>query len=208
LSTEVWVSFVVASAVMLSIPGPTVLIVLSYSMALGGRASVPVVAGVALGHSTALVVSLLGLGALLATSAAMFTAVKLIGGVYLLYLGIRMLRAGIAVTEVAARTAPDSRWRLLLNTYLVTAFNPKSIVFFVAFFPQFVNYGGNVTQQLWILGATNVILAVAVVSAYSALAASASQLIASRRAQKRLNLAGGSLLSAAGVWALLARHST
>src|SRR5438128_10856161 len=93
---ELWLTFVAASAVLLIIPGPTILTVVSYSMAHGRRANVPLVAAVALGDSTALVVSLLGLGALLATSAFWFTAVKWAGGLYLVYLGVKRLRAGVS----------------------------------------------------------------------------------------------------------------
>ncbi len=203
---ELWLAFVAASAVMLIIPGPTILTVISYSMAHGRRANVPLVAAVALGDSTALVVSLLGLGALLATSAFWFTVVKWVGGLYLLYLGIRLLRAGITSTEVPAPTAPNSRWRLFANTYLVTALNPKGIVFFVAFLPQFLDPKGNVTQQLWILAVTFVLMASLNATLYAVFAASARRLLASPCAQRRFNLAGGSLLSAAGVWALLAKR--
>ena len=80
MSIELWLAFVAASAVLLIIPGPTILTVISYSIAHGRRANVPLVAAVALGDSTALVVSLLGLGALLATSAFWFTVVKWVGG--------------------------------------------------------------------------------------------------------------------------------
>jgi threonine/homoserine/homoserine lactone efflux protein len=88
-----WLAFVAASVVLLVIPGPTILTVISYSVAHGRKANVPLVAAVALGDSTALLLSLLGLGALLAISAFWFTAVKLIGGLYLIYLGIKLLRA-------------------------------------------------------------------------------------------------------------------
>src|SRR5213083_1583824 len=94
---ELWLTFVAASAVLLIIPGPTILTVISYSMAHGRRANVPLVAAVALGDSTALVVSLLGLGALLATSAFWFTVVKWAGGLYLLYLGIKLFRSGVTI---------------------------------------------------------------------------------------------------------------
>src|SRR6476619_7094398 len=128
---ELWLAFVAASAVLLVIPGPTILTVISYSMAHGRRANVPLVAAVALGDSTALVVSLLGLGALLATSAFWFTIVKWVGGTYLIFLGIRLLRAGIAPSpDAAPRAATGSAWRLFANTYAVTALNPKGIVFF------------------------------------------------------------------------------
>src|SRR5512138_906821 len=112
MSFELWLAFIAASAVLLIIPGPTVLTVISYSVAHGGRVKVPLVAAVALGDSTALALSLLGLGALLATSAFWFTVVKLAGGLYLLYLGIKLLRAGISPADVAAPTTPRSLWRL------------------------------------------------------------------------------------------------
>jgi threonine/homoserine/homoserine lactone efflux protein len=136
---ELWLAFVAASAVLLVLPGPTILTVISYSLAHGRRANVPLVAAVALGDSTALVLSLLGLGALLATSAFWFTLVKVAGGLYLLVLGLKLLRAGVASTpEIAVPTAPGSRLRLFVSTYLVTALNPKGIIFFVAFLPQFL----------------------------------------------------------------------
>jgi len=203
---ELWFAFVAASAVLLIIPGPTILTVISYSMAHGRRANVPLVAAVALGDSTALVVSLLGLGALLATSAFWFTVVKWAGGLYLLYLGVKLLRAGVSSAELTTPAAPKSRWRLFANTYLVTALNPKGIVFFVAFLPQFINPSASVTRQLWVLAVTFVVMATINASLYALFAASARKLLASPRAQRRFNLSGGALLSAAGVWALLAKR--
>ena len=203
---QLWLAFVAASAVLLVIPGPTILTVISYSVAHGKRANVPLVAAVALGDSTALVVSLLGLGALLATSAFWFTAIKWVGGLYLLYLGIKLLRAGISPAVLAAPAAPGSRWKLFANTYLVTALNPKGIVFFVAFLPQFIDPRASVTHQLWVLALTFVSMAALNATLYAVFAGSARRLLASPRAQRRFNLAGGSLLSAAGIWALLARR--
>lgn len=203
---HLWLAFVAATAVMLIIPGPTILTVISYSMSHGRRANVPLVAAVALGDCTALVLSLVGLGALLATSAMWFTAVKLAGGLYLIYLGIKLLRAGVSATQLATPAAPASRWRLFGNTWLVTALNPKGIIFFVAFLPQFIAADRAVTPQLWILASTFVVMAAINASLYAVFATSASRLLQSPRAQRRFNLAGGSLLSAAGVWALLAKR--
>lgn len=206
MSVQLWLAFVAASAVLLVIPGPTILTVISYSMAHGRRAQVPLVAAVALGDSTALVVSLLGLGALLATSALWFTAIKWVGGLYLLYLGVKLLRAGIASTEIALPALPGSYWTLFANTYLVTALNPKGIVFFVAFLPQFIDPGADAARQLWILGATFVVMATINATLYAVFAGAARRLLSSAGAQRRFNLSGGALLSAAGVWALLARR--
>jgi threonine/homoserine/homoserine lactone efflux protein len=207
LSVELWLAFVAASAVLLIIPGPTILTVISYSVAHGRKANVPLVAAVALGDSTALVLSLLGLGALLAVSAFWFTAVKLVGGLYLVWLGIKLFRAGIASTDAIAPAAAGSRWRLFANTYLVTALNPKGMVFFVAFLPQFLNPAGDVRAQLWVLSATFVVLATINATLYAVFAATARRILSSPRAQRRFNLAGGSLLTGAGIWALLAQRT-
>lgn len=207
MSMEHWLAFVAASAVLLVIPGPTILSVISYSLAHGRRARWPLVAAVALGDSTALCVSLLGLGALLTASAFWFTVVKWIGGGYLLYLGIRMLRTGAAGGQVHAVSGRlVSRWRLFANTWLVTALNPKGIVFFVAFLPQFIQAGADTAPQLWLLGLTFVTLAAVNASLYALFAGAASRWLASPKARRGFHLAGGSLLSAAGVWALLARR--
>ena len=206
MTFQIWIAFVAASAVLLIIPGPTILTVISYSMAHGRRANVALVAAVALGDSTALVLSLLGLGALLSASAFWFTVVKYVGGLYLIFLGIKLLRAGISPAKLSAPAVPSSRWRLFANTYLVTALNPKGIVFFVAFLPQFINPRGDVSQQMALLALTFVVMATLNATLYAVFASAARRFLASPRAQRGFNLAGGSLLSAAGVWALLARR--
>ena len=206
MSLELWLAFVAASALLLVIPGPTILTVISYSLAHGRRANVPLVAAVALGDSTALALSLLGLGAVLASSSFWFAVLKSAGGLYLIYLGVRLLRRGVASAEIAAPAAPGSRWRLFANTWLVTALNPKGIVFFVAFLPQFVTPGADAARQLWILAATFVLMAIVNATLYAVFAAAAHRMLATPRAQRGFNLAGGSLLTAAGVWALLARR--
>jgi threonine/homoserine/homoserine lactone efflux protein len=208
VSVELWVAFVLASGIVLVIPGPTILTVISYSVAHGRRANLPLVLAVALGDSTAMVASVFGLGALLSASAFWFTAVKLAGSAYLLYLGLKLLRSGASVTEIGSPTVTNFRWRVFATTYLVTALNPKSIVFFVAFLPQFINHNANLTQQLWVLTITFVTMATVNAMLYSAFAASARGLLASPVAQRRFNVVGGLLLSAAGVWGLLAKRAT
>jgi threonine/homoserine/homoserine lactone efflux protein len=206
MSFELWLAFVVASAVVLVIPGPTILTVISYSVAHGRRANLPLVAAVALGDSTALVLSLFGLGALLAASAFWFTVVKSLGGIYLIYLGVKLLRAGASSVALPAPAARGSRLRLFANTYLVTALNPKSVVFFVAFLPQFIDHSAGATQQLWILTVTFVSMATCNATLYAVFGGSARKLLDSPHSRRRFNVAGGSLLLAAGVWGLLARR--
>ena len=123
MTLETWLAFTAATIVLLVIPGPTILTVISYSITHGRRANLPLVVAVALGDSTALFLSLAGLGAVLATSALLFTLVKWAGGIYLIYLGVRMLRGRTTVVADAEETAPvlASRWKLFVNTYTVTA---------------------------------------------------------------------------------------
>ena len=206
MTIESWFTFVLASAVLLVIPGPTILAVISYSVAHGRRANIPLVAAVALGDSTALFASLVGLGALLAVSAFWFTVVKIAGALYLLYLGIRLFRAGFSPTEMAEPAPDSSHLKLFTNTYLVTALNPKGIVFFMAFLPQFITPGGNGVFQMWLLALTFVALATINATLYTVFASSARRLLVSPKAQRRFNFAGGALLSTAGIWALFAKR--
>ena len=203
---ETWLAYTLACVVVLVIPGPTILTVISYAITHGRRATLPLVVAVALGDSTALTFSLLGLGALLAVSAFWFTVVKVIGGLYLIFLGIKLLRAGASSADIALLAAAGSRRRLFLNTYLVTALNPKGIIFFIAFLPQFIVRGAAVVPQLWILAATFVVLAAVNAALYAEFAGAARNLVQSAQIQKRFHLTGGALLTAAGFWALLARR--
>lgn len=206
LHLDLWFAFVAAALVLLAIPGPTILTVISYSASHGKRATAPLIAGVALGDSTALVLSLVGLGALLSASALWFNIVKWSGGLYLLYLGIKMLRAGVAAQSVAEAPVPESLWRLFLNTYAVTALNPKGIVFFVAFLPQFLNPAAPAAPQLWALGVTFVVLATLNATLYAMFASGARRMLASSKAQRRFKVLGGSLICVAGAWALFAKR--
>src|SRR5690606_18436953 len=136
MSFEVWAAFAAASAILLIIPGPTILLVVSYALGQGWRAALPMAIGVALGDLTAMTVSMLGIGAVLAASASLFVALKWVGAAYLVYLGTRLFRDGGRL-EAESRGGRSPTWRMLLHAWLVTALNPKSITFFVAFLPQF-----------------------------------------------------------------------
>ena len=207
MAIELWLAFAIASCILLVIPGSTILTVVSYSIAHGNRANVPLVIAVALGDSTALALSLLGLGAVLATSAWLFTVVKWVGGLYLIYLGIRLMMSGGTTFTNSATSPLESRWKLFANTWLVPALNPKGMIFFVAFLPQFIDASAPVAPQLWILSITFVALATLNAALYAIFAAGARQLLSSPTAQRRFNIGGGSLLAIAGGWALTARHS-
>jgi len=210
ISMQSWCAFAAASAALLVIPGPTILTVISYSLTQGRSAAMPLVCAVALGDSTALGFSLLGLGSVLAASTVAFTVIKTLGGAYLLWLGVRMIRAGShkAAMAAAAPSPGVSRRRVFLNTYAITATNPKGIIFYMAFLPQFLDTRFPVTGPMLILAGTFLVLAIINATLYVTFGSRAATLLASANARRMFNLGGGSLLSAAGVWTALARRST
>ena len=170
-------------------PGPTVLLVVSYALGHGRRASMATVAGVALGDLVAMTGSMLGLGALLATSAAVFERAALDRrGVPGLARDQAVARAG---GMAAAETAEVSRPRMLLHAFAVTALNPKSIVFFIAFVPQFLDTTRPLAPQMAIMVATFVTLAAANAFGYAMLAAGARRFIRQPATQHTINRLGG-----------------
>ncbi len=204
MAIEVWLAFVATVAILLVIPGPTVLLVISYGLGQGWRAAVPTAAGVALGDLTAMTLSMLGVGALLATSAALFAALKWIGAAYLVWLGIRLWRAG-GTRDAEPRRERASRLRMLGHAWLVTALNPKSITFFIAFLPQFLDPGRDFYAQMLVCEATFVTLAFANAFGYALAASRGRAFVRNPRALGYFNKAGGTLLIAAGVAAATAR---
>ncbi|WP_127107286.1 LysE family translocator [Pararhodobacter zhoushanensis] len=150
-----WIAFVAASTALLLIPGPTALMILSYAVSQGRRVALATVAGVVVGDLVALTASLAGLGALVLASATLFTVLKWLGAAYLVYLGVTLLRssttAGPGQLEPVARTKATS---VFVHAATVTALNPKSIVFFIAFVPQFVSVEHPLLPQFAILVAT------------------------------------------------------
>jgi threonine/homoserine/homoserine lactone efflux protein len=201
MALDLWLAFVAASVVLLAIPGPTVLLVVSYALGYGRKSAAAIVAGVALGDLTAMTASMLGLGAALAASATLFTVLRWIGGVYLVWLGVQLWRTPVRATEVTdlPRVAP---LRMLAHSYTVTALNPKSIVFFVAFVPQFIDPSRTFLSQVVVLEATFVILATVNAAAYALLAAAARRTMRQPRVQRAVNRTGGSLLIGAGLFAV------
>jgi threonine/homoserine/homoserine lactone efflux protein len=201
---ELWLAFTAATIVLLLIPGPTVLLVVSYALGQGWRTALPMAVGVALGDFTAMTLSLVGVGALLAASASVFTMLKWIGAAYLVWLGLKLWRAGGAL-EAKPRTRAASPAKMLGHAWLVTALNPKGLTFFVAFLPQFLSPEADFVTQMAVMEATFLTLAFANALGYAALAARAGTFVKSPRAIRAVNRVGGSCLIGAGVAAVSVR---
>ncbi|CCM76967.1 LysE family translocator [Rhizobium mesoamericanum] len=200
MSLEAWFAFAAASAIMLAIPGPTILLVVSYALGHGRKTALATVSGVALGDFTAMTASLFGLGAVLAASATLFTMLKWIGGAYLIWLGIKLWRAPVISEPMADNdNLPETKsLKVFLHAYVVTALNPKSIVFFVAFVPQFLDPSQPFFGQMLIMEATFLVLATINASIYALAANAARGLIRKASVQRAVNRTGGTLLIAAG----------
>lgn len=208
MSFEIWITFVAASTVLLLIPGPTVLLVLSYALSQGRRVAVATAAGVAFGDLIAMSASLAGLGALVLASATLFTFIKWIGAAYLVYLGTKLLLNASSsklgdVTENAA--IPPSG--VFGHAAAVTALNPKSIVFFIAFVPQFIVPTDPLFLQFAILIATFVGMAAVNALAYALMADRLRSKISNSSLLGWLSRLGAGALIAMGIATALARRS-
>lgn len=198
MDLNLWLAFVAASTALLLIPGPTVLLVLSYALSKGRSVAVASAAGVASGDFIAMSLSLAGLGALVAASATLFTVLKWVGAAYLIWLGIKLIRsapsAGLALpeTQITARG-------VFAHNMMVTALNPKSIAFFVAFVPQFVAPGAPLLPQFAILVTTFVTLAALNALAYALAADRLRRVISRPSILTTLTRAGGATLIGMGV---------
>ena len=199
MSIELWIAFVIASSVLLAVPGPTVMLVVSYALGRGKQTAWATVPGVTLGDFTAMTASLLGAGAVLAASSTLFTILKLAGAGYLIWLGIGLWRVEPKLAGLEDTSSGSSSRSMFWNAYIVTALNPKSIVFFVAFVPQFVDPASSVLPQFVILEATFLFLAALGAAIWAILAGNLRDRFRRPETLRRVNRAGAGFLIGAGL---------
>ena len=208
MSFETWLAFVAASTLLVLIPGPTVLLVLSYAISQGRRVAVSTAAGVAVGDLIAMTASLAGLGALVLASATLFTALKWVGAVYLVYLGVKMILGARSAAFALPEAEAISARRTFGHAAAVTALNPKSIAFFIAFVPQFIAPEAALLPQFAILIGTFVAIATLNALAYALLAGSLRNRLSRPGVIAWLTRAGGGTLIAMGVLTATLRRSS
>lgn len=205
MAIEVYLAYLAGVVVILIMPGPTTMLVTGYALHCGRKVALRTVPGVVLGDFTAMAFSFLGLGALLSASAAVFTVFKLCGALYLVYLGVRMWRSGNAALQENKQTHL-SGWKVFGHAYVVTSLNPKSIAFFCAFMPQFINPARDVSGQILLMGTTFLVLAGVNVGCYACLAGSVRATLLRPNVRRRLQRISGGLLIGAGVLTATARR--
>jgi len=192
--------FTAASLVLIFTPGPDIIYVMTRGMAQGRRAALAAAAGFSLGNFVHTFFAVIGLSALLAASATAFNIVKWAGAAYLIYLGIRMIR-GASAADLSAQGPPMTGWAVFRQSILANILNPKVAIFFLAFFPQFVDASRGVPQyQMMLLGTLFVVLtficfgAVGLCSGWIGM-----WLRKSRRVEKNMGRAAGCILILLGL---------
>jgi threonine/homoserine/homoserine lactone efflux protein len=193
-------AFVLASVLLILLPGPSVLFVLGRSIALGKRGGLLSVLGNALGMLPAIAAVALGIGALVAQSVVVFTVVKIVGAAYLVFLGVQAIRHRRERAMPDQSAAPRSTFRLLLEGFVVGITNPKTIAFFVAVLPQFVAHdAGSIPLQLAELGLIFFGLALIMDSMWALVAGTARDWFAkSPKRVERLGATGGVMMIGLG----------
>lgn len=199
MSLQIWLAFVCAVAVLLVVPGPTVLLLIGHSLSHGRRMATRSVLGVLSGDCVAMTLSLAGLGAVLAASSQAFSVMKWGGALYLIALGLQRWWAAVHDEKIELQAAPTRGHTLYAQAFLVTSLNPKGIVFFVALFPQFLDRHAAALPQILLLGATFLTLAALNATMYVLLADRMRAGLSSARRRRVFNGLGGTALVGAGL---------
>lgn len=184
-------AFALASFILIVIPGPSVLFAISRALAYGRRVALRTVAGGAAGSFTAATAVAVGIGVIVQTSAVIYHVIKLAGAAYLIYLGVQAIRHRQALRAAfAAQAAPISGGHTLVQGFVVGVTNPKTVVFFAAILPQFVDpSAGHASLQMVVLGAVFATIALAMDSVWGLAAGALRSWLA--RSERHVDLVGG-----------------
>lgn len=204
---DTWLAFVLASLILTMTPGPSILLGVVHSMKFGAKKAAITALGDISANFLQMVSVAVGLGVVIANSAFAFSVIKWFGVATLLYMGLQMLFSKPTEIQHESTTAVMPAHKLFLSGFLVAAGNPKAIVFFTAFFPQFIDPSQPLFQQILVMCSTMAILDFSWVMIY---AVSAKRLVGFMRNHPAyLNRIGGSaLMAASGFLALSSRSAS
>jgi threonine/homoserine/homoserine lactone efflux protein len=204
MTLQAYLLYVVAVALLIVTPGPTMLMCMTNALNHGPRRAMTSVAGAVTAVLCVMVLSAMGLGALLAASEAAFTVAKVIGAAYLIWLGIKTFRSG-AVVEASGEHQPRPR-SFYAQGFLVGASNPKAVLFFAAFFPQFLNPAAPIVPQFAVLAITFMIFEFAVLTACALSVAKLMPVLRASGPVRWVNRVCGGLFTLLGGLLLLSRR--
>jgi homoserine/homoserine lactone efflux protein len=202
MSPELYLAYLIACVVIIIVPGPTVTLIIANSLSHGVRAGLLNVAGTQIGIALMIALVGLGLASLIEALGWWWEVVRLAGAAYLIWLGIKLFRGTGGLGEATRSPAP--RGGFFLQGFLVAVSNPKTLVFFGAFLPQFIDPAGSYFEQLLIMGVTAIVVAAISDATYAILIGGAGRRI-SQRQVKWISRTSGGLLIGGGVWLALTR---
>jgi homoserine/homoserine lactone efflux protein len=202
MSIQLYLAYVTSCFIAAMIPGPTTTLIIANSLRHGTRAGLLNAAGTQLGCGTMLTLLLFGLATVIANMGHWFDWLRLAGAAYLIYLGWKLMRASGGALD--GQPARQPRGGFFMQGCLVSLSNPKQLLFFGAFLPQFINPTGNYTAQIALLGMTALICGGISDSSFAVLSGRAARLLSPRRSKWLMRCSGGALIGG-GVWLGLSR---
>ena len=202
MTLEVYLAYVLACVVITIVPGPTVTVIVANSLAHGSRAGLLNVAGTQIGLGLMMATLVVGLSTIIATMGWWFDWLRLAGAAYLIWMGCKLLFTRISIEDAKAPQAP--RGGFVLQGLLVILSNPKGLLWFGAFIPQFIDPKGNYVGQIILLGLTAMAVALVSHGAYAVLVGRAGSALSKRRVQL-VSRIGGVFLIGGGLWLAFTR---
>ncbi len=202
MSVEVYFAYVIACVALAILPGPVVTLVIANGLRHGTRAALVNVAGAQVGLAIVIALVGVGLASLTATIGIWFDWVRLLGAAYLVWIGINLIRSPALLPT--GDIPPPPKGGFFLQGLMVLLTNPKVMVFFGAFIPQFVDPARPQFPQIVILGATFMVAAMVSDGLYAVLAGRARSILSASRARLLSRLSGGFMIGA-GIWLALSR---
>jgi homoserine/homoserine lactone efflux protein len=204
MELHVYLAFVVATTIMIALPGPSVLLTVAHSISFGWRPALSTVAGATMGIAVQLIVAAIGLTSLLNVVAQAFGWLRWAGAAYLVYLGIKQWRS--ASEPLAFDTSPVSKTNLFVQGLVTTIPNPKSLIFIAAFLPQFIDAARPLGLQFAFIVPTFLVITFTVTSVWALVAGNVRGFLQSQRAFQSVFRTAGGLMIVAGAGLVLARR--
>jgi homoserine/homoserine lactone efflux protein len=202
MSIELYAAYLIACLVIVLVPGPTMTLIIANGMRHGARAGLLNVAGTQLGLAVMIAVAGIGLTSAIESMGHWFEWVRLAGAAYLIWMGVQMFRSSGKDETSGAPLLP--RGGFFLQGFLVVMSNPKALIFFGAFFPQFIDPQGDYPLQIAVMGITAMIFAAAMDGSYALLAGRAGRMLSARRV-RLMSRISGSFLVGGGLWLAFSR---
>ena len=203
MSLHVYLAFIAACVALALLPGPIVTLLIANGLRYGTRAALTNIAGVQLGVSIVIGVVAIGLSSLMATMGYWFDWVRFAGAAYLVWLGVKLIRFPVEGIRDDA-PPPPPRGGFFLQGLLVALSNPKLLLFFGAFLPQFMDMSHDYLFQVTVLGGTFMVIAAATDATYALLAGRARKIFSARRTRLLSRVSGGFMIGG-GIWLALTR---